>query len=69
MKAVEANDHRIAPSAIYAGAALLEGCGFINGSPQNTLSKGLVDLARRVGSLVVGRDLKSGQTKFKSSFV
>lgn len=57
------------PSLLYATAALLEGCSFINGGSQNTLScPGLSDLARQqVGVYCMGTDFKAGQTKFKTA--
>ncbi|KAJ1502654.1 Myo-inositol-1-phosphate synthase [Coelomomyces lativittatus] len=56
----------IAPSTLFAVASILEGCPFINGSPQNTLVPGVVELAERHGVHVAGDDFKSGQTKVKS---
>lgn len=53
---------------IYAAATILEGCSYINGSPQNTLVPGVVELAIQHKVFVVGDDFKSGQTKFKTSF-
>lgn len=59
------------PSLIYATAALLEGCSFMNGGSQNTIScPGLVDLAQRqLGVYCLGTDYKAGQTKFKTAAV
>ncbi|GAX22096.1 hypothetical protein FisN_6Hh344 [Fistulifera solaris] len=61
----------IPPSLIYATAALLEGCSFINGGSQNTLGcPGLMDLARQQqGVYCLGTDFKAGQTKFKTAAV
>jgi myo-inositol-1-phosphate synthase/sugar/nucleoside kinase (ribokinase family) len=57
------------PSLLYATAALLEGCSFINGGSQNTLAcPGLTDLARQqLGVYCLGTDFKAGQTKFKTA--
>jgi myo-inositol-1-phosphate synthase len=57
------------PSLLYATAALLEGCSFINGGSQNTLScRGLSDLAQQqTGVYLLGTDFKAGQTKFKTA--
>eukprot|EP00522_Entomoneis_paludosa_P008807 CAMPEP_0172449020 /NCGR_PEP_ID=MMETSP1065-20121228/7853_1 /TAXON_ID=265537 /ORGANISM="Amphiprora paludosa, Strain CCMP125" /LENGTH=1122 /DNA_ID=CAMNT_0013200619 /DNA_START=161 /DNA_END=3529 /DNA_ORIENTATION=- len=57
------------PSILYATAALLEGCSFINGGSQNTVScPGLVDLAQQqLGVYCLGTDFKAGQTKFKTA--
>lgn len=67
--AVKRNEKEIAPSVLYALAAILEGCSYINGAPQNTLCGGLVELARKHGVFFGGDDFKSGQTKIKSALV
>jgi myo-inositol-1-phosphate synthase len=36
LAAVERGEEEIAPSTIFALASILEGCSYINGSPQNT---------------------------------
>ena len=61
----------IPPSLMYATAALLEGCSFINGGSQNTLGcPGLMDLAlQQQGVYCLGTDFKAGQTKFKTAAV
>ncbi|RNF26567.1 myo-inositol-1-phosphate synthase [Trypanosoma conorhini] len=69
LAAVKRNEKEIAPSALYAMAAILERCSYINGAPQNTLCPGLIELARRQGVFVGGDDFKSGQTKIKSALV
>lgn len=56
----------IAPSTMYAIAAILEGCCFINGSPQNTIVPAVIELAHQHGVFVAGNDFKTGQTKIKS---
>lgn len=50
MAAIEKNESEIAPSSIYAAAAILEGVPFINGSPQNTFVPGLIKLAVQKGA-------------------
>jgi len=58
------------PSLIYATAAVLEGCSFVNGGSQNTVCGGLVQLARQQrGVYCLGTDFKAGQTKFKTAAV
>ena len=47
LKAIEKSHPEVSPSTVYAAATLLEGCSFINGSPQNTLVPGIIDLAER----------------------
>ncbi|EIE19377.1 myo-inositol-1-phosphate synthase, partial [Coccomyxa subellipsoidea C-169] len=69
LAAIERDESEIAPSSIYAAAAILEGVPFINGSPQNTFVPGLIELAVQKGVLIGGDDFKSGQTKMKSVLV
>jgi len=69
LAAIRNSAAEIAPSTIFAVASILEGCPFINGSPQNTLVPGVVDLAIRHDVQVAGDDFKSGQTKMKSVLV
>merc|ERR1712186_270230 len=42
---------------------------YINGSPQNTLVPGVIQLAGEKGVFIGGDDFKSGQTKMKSVLV
>lgn len=69
LQSIEQNHSEISPSTLYAVAAILEGCPYVNGSPQNTLVPGAMELARRHNVGVVGDDFKSGQTKMKSVLV
>ncbi|KAK9841057.1 hypothetical protein WJX81_008351 [Elliptochloris bilobata] len=69
LAAIERGEPEIAPSSLYAAAAVLEGVAFINGSPQNTFVPGLIELALQKGVLIAGDDFKSGQTKIKSVLV
>lgn len=63
------NDHpEIAPSMIFALAAMEENCVFINGSPQNTLIPALTKVPGSKG-ILIGNDFKTGQTKFKTAFM
>lgn len=50
-------------------ASILEGCTYINGSPQNTFVPGVIELAVQHGVFIAGDDFKSGQTKLKSVLV
>uniref|UniRef100_A0A671LVJ0 inositol-3-phosphate synthase n=1 Tax=Sinocyclocheilus anshuiensis TaxID=1608454 RepID=A0A671LVJ0_9TELE len=59
----------VSPSTMFAVASVLEGCAYINGSPQNTFVPGAVDLALQRGVFIGGDDFKSGQTKLKSVLV
>ena len=69
LAAIARGEDEISPSQIFAVAAILEGCTYINCSPQNTLVAGVLELAERHNTFVVGDDLKSGQTKIKSVLV
>ncbi|CAF1154990.1 unnamed protein product [Adineta ricciae] len=66
LQSIAANQDEISPSNIFACAAILEGCPYINGSPQNTLVPGIMDLAKKHNVFIGGDDFKSGQTKMKS---
>jgi myo-inositol-1-phosphate synthase len=41
-------------------ASVLEGCSYINGSPQNTFVPGVVQLAEQRDVFIAGDDFKSG---------
>ncbi len=69
LSSIMRSDPEISPSNIFAVASILEGCNYVNGSPQNTLVPGVVELAERHGVFVCGDDFKSGQTKMKSVLV
>ena len=66
-KGLRENDPRIAPSMIYAYAAIKMGIPFLNGAPNLTVDiPAIVDLARRTGTPVGGKDFKTGQTLMKT---
>jgi myo-inositol-1-phosphate synthase len=66
-QAMDANDPAIAPSMIYAWAALMEGVPFANGAPNLTVDlPAIQELARREGIAISGKDFKSGQTMMKT---
>lgn len=69
LKSIQAGEKEISPSTIFAVASILEGCAYINGSPQNTFVPGVVALAEEKNVFIGGDDFKSGQTKFKSVLV
>ncbi|XP_014611424.1 PREDICTED: inositol-3-phosphate synthase 1-A [Polistes canadensis] len=69
LNAINENHPEISPSTMFAVAAALEGCTYINGSPQNTFVPGAIELAERQGTFIGGDDFKSGQTKLKSVLV
>jgi len=57
----------IAPSMIYAYAALAEGIPYANGAPNLTLDiPALQQLAKKNKTPICGKDLKTGQTLMKS---
>jgi myo-inositol-1-phosphate synthase len=62
-----ANDPDIAPSQVYAYAALMAGVPFANGAPNLTHDiPALLDLARDRNLPVCGKDFKTGQTFMKT---
>jgi myo-inositol-1-phosphate synthase len=66
-KGMEANDPAIAPSMLYAWAAIMEGVPFANGAPNLTCDvPALEQLARDRGVAVGGKDFKTGQTMVKT---
>ena len=61
------NDASIAPSMVYAYAALLEGVPFINGAPNLSADvPALERLAMDEGVPICGKDFKTGQTLVKT---
>lgn len=66
LKAIQADNKEVSPSTLYATAAILEGCSYVNGSPQNTLVPGVIELAKKQDVFIMGDDFKSGQTKIKT---
>jgi myo-inositol-1-phosphate synthase len=65
--AMAANDPAIAPSMLYAWAALQEGLPFVNGAPNLTVDvPALQQLALRRGVPIAGKDFKTGQTLMKT---
>src|SRR5690606_25575919 len=66
-QAMERNDPSIAPSMIYAWAALMEGVPYANGAPNLTVDiPALTELARERGVPIAGKDFKTGQTLIKT---
>jgi myo-inositol-1-phosphate synthase len=61
------NDPEIAPSQLYAYAALTTGVPFANGAPNLTVDfPAMVELAKREGVPICGKDFKTGQTLIKT---
>jgi myo-inositol-1-phosphate synthase len=66
-KGLETNDIGIAPSQIYAYAALSEGVPFVNGAPNLTVDfPAMVALSKKNEAPIAGRDFKTGQTLMKT---
>jgi myo-inositol-1-phosphate synthase len=66
-RALEKNDENIAPSMIYAYAALSEGIPFANGAPNLTVDiPAMQELSRRNSAPICGKDFKTGQTLLKT---
>lgn len=65
--AIDANDPAIAPSMLYAYAALLEGVPFANGAPNLTVdTPALREYATANNIPISGKDFKTGQTLVKT---
>jgi myo-inositol-1-phosphate synthase len=66
-KGLLSNDENIAPSMIYAYAALSEGVPFANGAPNLTTDiPALEELSRANHAPICGKDFKTGQTLMKT---
>jgi myo-inositol-1-phosphate synthase len=66
-KGLEGNDPDIPPSMIYAYAAIKRGIPYANGAPNLSADvPALVDLARKTGAPIAGKDFKTGQTLMKT---
>ncbi len=66
-KALVDNDETIAPSMIYAYAAMKEGVPFANGAPNlSTDIPAMLELSRKNEAPICGKDYKTGQTLMKT---
>jgi myo-inositol-1-phosphate synthase len=66
-KAIDANDQTVAPSMLYAYAAIQEGVPFANGAPNLTCDfPAMEQLAKSKGVAIGGKDFKTGQTMVKT---
>jgi myo-inositol-1-phosphate synthase len=64
---LQKNDPAIAPSMVYAYAAIKEGVPFANGAPNLSSDiPALTSLAREMGVPLSGKDFKTGQTLMKT---
>ena len=66
-KAMEKDDPAIAPSMLYAWAAVMEGVPFANGAPNLCVdTPALQELAEAKDVPIAGKDFKTGQTMVKT---
>ncbi|MEQ8523054.1 inositol-3-phosphate synthase [Gracilimonas sp.] len=66
-KGLEENDEAIAPSQLYAYAAIMEGVPYANGAPNLSADNpALTQLAEQKGVPIAGKDFKTGQTLMKT---
>jgi myo-inositol-1-phosphate synthase len=66
-KAMDKNDDAIAPSMLYAYAAIMEGVPFANGAQNLCVdTQALIKLAQDRGVPISGKDFKTGQTWMKT---
>ena len=66
-KGLQDSDPDIAPSMIYAYAAIRMGIPYANGAPNLSADfPALIDLAKKTGTPIGGKDFKTGQTLMKT---
>src|SRR5579871_6841835 len=66
-RGLKENDPKIAPSMIYAYAALMEGVPFANGAPNLTVDiPVMMELSKANNAPIAGKDFKTGQTLMKT---
>ncbi|HEU4325475.1 MAG TPA: inositol-3-phosphate synthase, partial [Roseiflexaceae bacterium] len=66
-RAIDENHDEIAPSMLYAYAALMEGVPYANGAPNLSVDiPALQELADQQGVPIAGKDFKTGQTLMKT---
>ena len=66
-RGMEKNDPNIAPSMLYAYAALMEGVPFANGAPNLTVDiPVMMELSKANNAPIAGKDFKTGQTLMKT---
>ncbi len=67
VRALKENHEDIAPSMIYAYAAITSGIPFANGAPNLTVDiPAMIELAHSNGVPICGKDFKTGQTLMKT---
>ena len=66
-KAMKENHPDIAPSMVYAWAAIAEGMPYVNGAPNLTADiPAMLEFAKEMGVPLAGKDFKTGQTLMKT---
>jgi myo-inositol-1-phosphate synthase len=66
-KAMKENHPAIAPSMLYAYAAIAEGVPYANGAPNLSVDfPAMIDFAKKHGVPICGKDFKTGQTLMKT---
>ncbi len=66
-KALDSDNPSIAPSILYAYAALKEGVPYANGAPNLSVDfDAMYSLASQEGVPIAGKDFKTGQTLMKT---
>jgi myo-inositol-1-phosphate synthase len=66
-KGLEENHPDIAPSMVYAYAAIKMGIPYANGAPNLSADfPAMIELAKKTGSPIGGKDFKTGQTLMKT---
>jgi myo-inositol-1-phosphate synthase len=66
-RAIDEDHDDVAPSMLYAYAAIMEGVPYANGAPNLSADfPALVELAEREGVPIAGKDFKTGQTLMKT---
>ena len=66
-KAMKSNHPAVAPSMLYAYAAIAEGVPFANGAPNLTVDiPAMMEFARTKNIALAGKDFKTGQTMMKT---
>ncbi|MGE5478982.1 MAG: inositol-3-phosphate synthase [Chloroflexota bacterium] len=65
--AMKNSEDCVAPSMLYAYAALMEGVPYINGAPNLTVDiPAIIELAHKQNLPIAGKDFKTGQTMMKT---
>ena len=66
-KALDSNKNSIAPSILYAYAAIKEGVPYANGAPNLSIDfPAMIELSVKEGVPIAGKDFKTGQTLMKT---